>query len=64
MVQAVKRDYRFNHRHNNFDGSTRKETKLRVINFSGKDRTTNISYAYQDKFAEYLDGWGLLDGNE
>ena len=36
-------------------------TDFRVMRFSGKDRPTNTAYGYEEKFAEYLNGWGLLD---
>lgn len=63
VVEAVERDDEFYHRHKNRDGSTRKVTGLRVMRFSGSDRPTNTAYGHQDKFAEYLDNWKILEGN-
>ncbi len=62
VVAAVERDNELYHRHPNRDGSTRKETDFRVMRFSGKDRPANTAYGYAEKFAEYIDGWRLLDG--
>lgn len=64
VVRAVVHDNDFYHRHPNRDGSTRKVTDLRVMRFSGKDRPTNTAYGYEEKFAEYLDGWGHLDNEK
>ncbi len=61
VVQAVEQDHDFYHSHKNRDGSTRKMTDLRVMQFHGKDRPTNTAYGYEEKFAGYLDGWELLD---